>query len=157
MTSSNRLRYFLVLLAAIVSYCGCSRSKKQAAAHIAELTSGEMKQIRDSLSLYSIDTHKAPWKDETNISAKLIFQALSFETNKMTYLPENPRWARAGSLVDPWENEYNFLVISAKSTETNSLRGQVHRVSIWSNGPNGLNDKKTMDDIVLDPFEIKNR
>lgn len=158
MRHSNNLRsvtLLLLVLSAASLPSGCSRSKKQVAAHTSAQTTSDMKQVRDSLLLYTADMRRIPWKGDTNLPAKALFEVLTSQTNKMVYLAENKRWVQAGSLTDPWGNDYHIQVLLAEPVTTNVSKVLKYRVSMWSNGPNELDDHQKKDDIVLESFEIQ--
>lgn len=114
-----------------------------------------MKDIDDAataIRTYVEDKDRLPFKplqsEEFLVSAKSIYPVLF--KSKMTNLEmiDPPlHWKTLENMVDRWNNELNILV-RPKHIPDIGESVIYYFFTIWSNGPNGINENGTNDDIV---------
>ncbi len=152
--------YIILPLATLFIFIGLEQARKRAhiRSHIEALAQAEMRQIRDSIDLYTLDMHQYTWESERagtlRLSASRLYDVLAGQANERRYLEDNERWKSTHRITDPWGNDYNTEVAIKSELAKDGTARKVYAITIWSNGANGRDDLKRRDDIVLEDFQV---
>jgi hypothetical protein len=148
------------LFTILLSLAGCGHEHDAVRAWNQHKTDFELRDIAMAIGMYGSINHHLPISAGTNeqLDAALY-------RNLMGYMSTNPpmrylipsredaaeRYASNGCLVDVWGNPFACRVVQTNSS------GATNKVTLllWSYGPNGKNDNRTRDDVVVPPIEVR--
>lgn len=147
---------FIIFTGAILVLAGYWLSsayytRKKIEAYAISNTGKDVELTATAIRLYVEEKNKLPFKpiegEEFFVAAKPLYQTLfksSYTAVEMVDPP--PHWRSLESIVDRWNNELNILVKPKQVQDAGELVYH-YLITIWSNGPNGINESGNGDDI----------
>lgn len=126
-------------------------TRKKIEAYAISNTGKDVELAATAIRLYVEEKNKLPFKpiegEEFIVAAKPLYQTLfksSYTAVEMVDPP--PHWRSSENIVDRWNNQLNIIV---KPKQIPDAGESVHHyiITIWSNGPNGINESGNGDDI----------
>ncbi|MGC8743619.1 MAG: hypothetical protein ACP5T0_07065 [Verrucomicrobiia bacterium] len=153
-----KLRILFIIIAgsilALATYWLSSAyfTKKKIEAYAVSNTMKDIDLAAEAIRIYVEDKNKLPFKplkdEEFLVSAKGIYPVLfKSQMNNLEMVDPPFHWKAAENIVDRWNNELNILVRQKHIPEAGEAV-MYYFFTIWSNGPDGINDNGANDDIV---------
>ncbi|MGC8829210.1 MAG: hypothetical protein ACP5K7_03060 [Verrucomicrobiia bacterium] len=153
-----KLRILFIIIAgsilALATYWLSSAyfTRKKIEAYAVSNTMKDIDTAAEAIRIYVEDKNKLPFKplpdEEFLVSAKGIYPILfKSQMNNLEMVEPPLHWKAMENIVDRWNNELNILVKQKHIPEAGEAV-VYYFFTIWSNGPNGINDNGSNDDIV---------
>jgi hypothetical protein len=115
-------------------------------------TRNDIELFANAIKIYIQDKDKLPFippgDKEFIIKAKSLYPVLFKSKMVSMEMPDPPpHWKAAENIVDRWNNELNVIAREKVIPEAGDSV-KYYLLTIWSNGPNQVNDNGEKDDIV---------
>lgn len=127
-------------------------ARKNIESYAVKNTRADIELFANAIKIYIQDKDKLPFippdDNEFIIKAKSLYPVLFKSKGISEEMPEPPQhWKAAENIVDRWNNELN-VVARQKEVPGAGEAVKYYLLTIWSNGPNQINDNGEKDDIV---------